>query len=123
MVHNTTCKVPYEKWCSECKELQPYKCLRQYPDIKTITRDRGDCYIQAISEALPHVIQIADLFHLIVNYSDHVRNTVKKIISELKIRIVVKNPDNMGNENIVIQKIIDLTVSFLLFRLMKVSVL
>ncbi len=24
MVHNTTCKVPYEVWCSECKELQPY---------------------------------------------------------------------------------------------------
>lgn len=24
MVHNTTCKVPYEVWCSECKDLQPY---------------------------------------------------------------------------------------------------
>jgi len=31
--------------------------LRQYPDIKTITRDRGDCYIQAVSEALPDAIQ------------------------------------------------------------------
>ena len=24
MAHNTTCKVPREVWCSECKELQPY---------------------------------------------------------------------------------------------------
>lgn len=24
MVHNTTCKVPYGVWCSECKKLQPY---------------------------------------------------------------------------------------------------
>ncbi len=24
MVHNTTCKVPYQVWCSECKDLQPY---------------------------------------------------------------------------------------------------
>ncbi len=24
MVHNTTCKVPYQAWCSECKDLQPY---------------------------------------------------------------------------------------------------
>ena len=24
MVHNTTCKVPYKVWCSECKDLRPY---------------------------------------------------------------------------------------------------
>lgn len=24
MVHNTTCKVPYEEWCQECKSLLPY---------------------------------------------------------------------------------------------------
>ncbi len=23
MVHNITCKVPYQAWCSECKDLQP----------------------------------------------------------------------------------------------------
>lgn len=55
--------------------------LRQYPDIRTVTRDRDDCYIQAVNEVLPHAIQIADRFHLIVNYSDHVRNTVKRLIS------------------------------------------
>ena len=24
MVHNTTCKIPYQVWCVECKDLQPY---------------------------------------------------------------------------------------------------
>ncbi len=24
MVHNTTCRIPYEVWCSECSDLQPY---------------------------------------------------------------------------------------------------
>ena len=24
MVHNTTCKIPYQEWCSECKELYPF---------------------------------------------------------------------------------------------------
>lgn len=24
MVHNTTCRIPYQVWCEECKELQPY---------------------------------------------------------------------------------------------------
>ena len=24
MIHNTTCKVPYEQWCIECKDLLPY---------------------------------------------------------------------------------------------------
>lgn len=58
--------------------------LRQYPDIRTITRDRGDCYIQAVSEALLHAIQIADRFHLIVNYSDHVISTVKNLYPDSK---------------------------------------
>ncbi len=85
--------------------------LRQYPDIRTITRDRGDCYIQAVSEALPHAIQIADRFHLIVNYSDHVRNTVKRLISRLKTGIVAKNTDIPENDGIIIQKIIDLSAA------------
>jgi transposase len=85
--------------------------LRQYPDIKTITRDRGDCYIQAVSEALPDAIQIADRFHLIVNYSDHVRNTVKKLISRLKIGIALKKTGIQDNDDIIIQKIIDLSAA------------
>jgi hypothetical protein len=24
MVHNTTCRIPYEVWCSECNDLQPF---------------------------------------------------------------------------------------------------
>lgn len=24
MIHGTTCKVPYDEWCKECKELHPY---------------------------------------------------------------------------------------------------
>ena len=31
MVHGTTCKIPYEEWCMECRELFPYTPIASLP--------------------------------------------------------------------------------------------
>ncbi len=31
MIHGTTCKVPYEQWCKECRELTPYTPVTGFP--------------------------------------------------------------------------------------------
>lgn len=31
MVHGTTCKIPYEEWCKECKDLFPYTPVTSTP--------------------------------------------------------------------------------------------
>lgn len=84
--------------------------LKEYPNIQTITRDRGDCYIQAITEALPHAIQIADRFHLMVNYSDYVRDTIKRLIPKLRTAVTVKTLNNPCREDSAIQKITGLVI-------------
>lgn len=38
--------------------------LKQHPQIKAVTRDREKAYAKILSEELPDVIQIADLFYL-----------------------------------------------------------
>ena len=58
--------------------------LKSHPHIESVTRDRAECYSRSISLALPNAIQIADRFHLAVNYSDYVIRITKKLVPQLK---------------------------------------
>lgn len=60
------------------------KWLESHPGIESVTRDRAECYSRSIGLALPDAIQIADRFHLAVNYSDYVVRIIQKLIPELK---------------------------------------
>lgn len=80
------------------------KWLKLYPDIKSVTRDRAECYSKSISIALPNTIQVADRFHLAVNYSTYVLSTVKKLIPKFK-RLDIKV--SLHSEDPGIQEIIN----------------
>jgi len=50
-----------------------------HPTIETVTRDQAECYSQSITSALLAATQIADRFHLVVNYSDYIFKNVQKL--------------------------------------------
>lgn len=44
--------------------------LRNHPEVQTVSRDRSQTYADAIEQASPHAIQVADRWHLLKNASD-----------------------------------------------------
>lgn len=53
--------------------------LKRYPQITTISRDRGMTYAQAAREALPEAIQIADRFHLSQNLGERLQRILRRL--------------------------------------------
>ena len=51
--------------------------LKQYNDLKTVTRDRAPSYAAAINSSHSNAIQIADKFHLVKNLGDAVYEEIK----------------------------------------------
>lgn len=66
------------------------KWLKKHSNIKTVTRDRSKCYSASVKSVLPEAIQIADRFHLVMNYSECIYKTVISLIPELK-KINIQN--------------------------------
>ena len=54
--------------CRQGDELEQF--LGENPQIQYITRDRGRCFVDAITRVLPGATQICDRFHLIKNLMD-----------------------------------------------------
>lgn len=46
--------------------------LRRHPTIKIISRDRGGSYARGARDGAPPAQQVADRFHLLKNWGDHV---------------------------------------------------
>ena len=46
MLHGTTCKVPYDEWCKECKDLHPYYpvATRKQEDGHQVTKTNSVKY-------------------------------------------------------------------------------
>nr|WP_165350535.1 ISL3 family transposase [Xylanimonas protaetiae] len=44
--------------------------LREHPGVQVVTRDGSTVYAQAVREALPHAVQVADRWHLWHNLAD-----------------------------------------------------
>lgn len=68
--------------------------LRNYPDIGIVARDRSGGYRQAIGQALPHAVQIADRWHLMENASAAFLNAVRKSMRTIRAALgsTVINP-------------------------------
>jgi transposase len=48
--------------------------LASHPEIQVVSRDRASAFADAVSQVLPHAIQVADRYHLIQNLRDHLQH-------------------------------------------------
>lgn len=72
------------------REKEPVtEWLREFPNLKIVSRDGSQTYASAIIEAHPNAIQISDRFHLIKGLSEAVnRYIVRKFPSRVEISAV-----------------------------------
>lgn len=61
--------------------------LVEQPQIEIVARDRGGGYAQAAEQALPHVEQVADRWHLMENASHAFLDAVRKSMRQVRIAI------------------------------------
>ncbi len=48
--------------------------LASHQEIQVVSRDRASAFADAVSQVLPHAIQVADRYHLIQNLRDHLQH-------------------------------------------------
>src|SRR5713101_6108149 len=48
--------------------------LSTHPEIQVVSRDRASAFADAVSQVLPHAIQVADRYHLIQNLREHLQH-------------------------------------------------
>jgi transposase len=48
--------------------------LASHPEIQVVSRDRASAFADAVSQVLPHAIQVADRYHLIQNLREHLQH-------------------------------------------------
>lgn len=61
--------------------------LAAHPEITLVARDRGGCYGEATTRALPHALQIADRWHLMENVSASFLDAVRKSMAAIRIAL------------------------------------
>lgn len=70
----------YVQFIESRKKEDVKETLKEYKNLKLVTRDRATAYGNAISEVNPDVIQIADFFHFLANLTDkaitHIRTKI-----------------------------------------------
>jgi transposase len=47
--------------------------LTSHPEIQVVSRDRASAFAEAVSQVLPHAIQVADRYHLVQNLREHLQ--------------------------------------------------
>ena len=61
--------------------------LSTHPEITLVARDRGDCYGEATTRALPRAIQVADRWHLMENASAAFLDAVRKSMTTIRTAV------------------------------------
>ena len=62
--------------------------LRAHPEVHTISRDRNGLYAQAVRQAAPHAMQIADRFHLVQNLREAAQRELATQRTYLGVRLI-----------------------------------
>jgi len=60
------------------------KWMREHPEVRYVSRDRGQDYAQAASEGAPQALQISDRFHLMKNFVEAVDQEVSRCYRSLR---------------------------------------
>jgi len=58
--------------------------LKAHPEVEVVSRDRGGAYAEAVREAIPHAIQVADRFHLSQNLGETVERMMRRDYPRVK---------------------------------------
>ena len=59
--------------------------LAAHPEITVVVRDRGGCYGEATTRALPHALQVADRWHSMENVSAAFLDVVRKSMAAIRV--------------------------------------
>src|SRR6266700_4799536 len=62
--------------------------MRQYPDLKAVSRDRGGAYASAAAQGAPQATQCADRFHLLKNLGEALEDLLARHLSASRKRQV-----------------------------------
>ena len=60
----------------DCETVKQW--LQKHPTIEVVTRDRSGEYREAITQALPDAIQIADRWHLLLNLGEAIQRHISR---------------------------------------------
>ncbi len=52
--------------------------LNAHPEVQVVTRDRFTAYIEAIQQAVPQAVQVADRWHILHNLTDMLQRVLSK---------------------------------------------
>lgn len=66
--------------------------LKGHPGIQVVSRDRASAYSQAVTEAVPNAVQVADRFHLLVTLREAVERTLQLRTAAIRKLVVAKPP-------------------------------
>ena len=82
--------------------------LAKNKQIQYITRDRGQCFVQAIDKELPHATQICDRFHLIKNIIDGMTPELKRLQVPPQKRTPHQHPTKEEAERLIVEGILSM---------------
>ena len=66
------------------------KVLEQYHNLKSITRDRGKCFIKAIRQGAPYAKVITDKFHVVENLTSAVFPQLQRWFPQVRKKLLSK---------------------------------
>ena len=69
--------------------------MRKHPEIKVVSRDRGEAYAAAARLGAPQAKQVSDRFHLVKNLSEIVETVLARCLTEIRR---ASRPDNPPDE-------------------------
>src|SRR2546423_13902091 len=58
--------------------------LRDHPEVKIVSRDRGKDYARAVTRAAPQAIQVVDRFHLVRNLAEILQKVLAHCRAEIR---------------------------------------
>jgi transposase len=70
--------------------------MRKHPEIKVVSRDRGEAYAAAARLGAPQAKQVSDRFHLVKNLSEIVETVLARCLTEIRR---ASRPDNPPDES------------------------